>query len=170
MQTNKFFQKLMEKKDDRFELNRLYKRLNLEFYEENSLIIKEGDIGDKFYIIIRGACAVLNKGIKEEKYDNYYDLLMFMLTNEKFWREKEKPLDSHSGCVQRFMNLIPKRELRRLNEKWKSLAGWITFINEMIAHLKTDSEPKIAEYYGMDTSDQGKETMDNLRENMLFLK
>jgi CRP-like cAMP-binding protein len=68
MRTNTFFQDTMRKKDDRFELNRLYKKLNLEFYEKNSLIIREGDIGDKFYIIIRGTCAVLNKGIREETY------------------------------------------------------------------------------------------------------
>jgi hypothetical protein len=169
MQSIDFFKKTLQKKD-KFETFKLYRKLNLAFYEQNALMIKEGDLGDKFFIIIKGEAAVLEEGKKNETYANYYDLLMFMLEKEKFLLSKEKPLDSHSGCVQRFMNLIPKRELRRLNEKWQSLSGWITFMAEMINHLNTGAENDIAKYYGMDKSEQGPKAIENLGKHMTFLK
>eukprot|EP00924_Labyrinthula_sp_SR-Ha-C_P003562 maker-scaffold_53-snap-gene-1.1-mRNA-1 protein AED:0.07 eAED:0.07 QI:0/1/0.5/1/1/1/2/172/868 len=52
---------------DRADFSRLCDLLTLEFFEENQVIINEGDQGDKFYIVKSGVVEVVKEGISVAK-------------------------------------------------------------------------------------------------------
>jgi CRP-like cAMP-binding protein len=74
LQFNPFLSKFVENN----ELKNLIQLMNLEFFEQGEVLFKEGDIGDKFYIIYEGRIGISigNKGLVSElkKGDSFGEL------------------------------------------------------------------------------------------------
>ena len=71
MKENQFMIKIREKKDE-YETFRLYRALQLKIYDHNACLCEVGDIGDSFYIIIKGECGVLNPSTHDLTYPDYF--------------------------------------------------------------------------------------------------
>ena len=67
----------------------IYKVIGYEYADENTKIIKYGEIGDKFYVLLQGSASVRIPSIVEKNF-TLQELLCFLLENKDWLVHNDK--------------------------------------------------------------------------------
>ena len=98
---------LLEK--GQYDVFRVYKCIELEHFPQTKIICRYGEIGDKFYIVLKGSVGVKVPTEVSFGCKTYMEIMRYVLGN---YESIIKYKDNHSRVVKKFIDVCGQKELK----------------------------------------------------------
>ena len=78
-------------------VHRIYRQMTMKLYANQTVLCKYGEMGDQFFICLKGTIGILVPEVVNEAYECYFDLYLRIMTEFSYIHGYK---DSHSKVVK----------------------------------------------------------------------
>ena len=95
-------------------VHKIYRKMKMKLYASQTVLCKYGELGDQFFIVLKGTVGILIPENFSEGFDSYFDLCLYIVREFTYIHAYK---DQHSRVVKQFIDIIGLPTLKRLAPK-----------------------------------------------------
>ena len=110
-------------------VHKIYRQMQMKLYASQTVLCKYGEMGEQFFIVLKGTVGILVPEVHSEAYDTYYALFMRIMQEFTYIHAYK---DQHSRVVKQFIDIFGVPVLKKLApKKPQDLVGFVEEVLRM---------------------------------------
>ena len=107
-------------------VHKIYRQMQMKMYENPMALCKYGEMGDQFFIVLKGTVGIMVPSVVNESYNTYFDLYLRIVSD---FNNIHSYKDQHSRVIKQFIDIFSYDVLKKLT--FKKTQELMLFIEEV---------------------------------------
>ena len=125
-------------------MHKIYRQMTMKLYEHPMALCKYGEMGDQFFIVLKGTVGIMVPSVVNESYHTYFDLYQRVIAD---FHQIHSYKDQHSRVIKQFIDIFSYQVIKK--HTFKKSTEMQLFIEEILTQ-----EQEVFEKYGIRHQDR----------------